>query len=156
MRILGVDPGYERLGLAVLEKTKGKELLIYSECFRTSPKKEFVDRLCEIGSRVADSIKKYKPDALAIENLFIEKNQKTAMRVSEVRGVILYEARCHNLRIAEYTPLQVKLAVTSYGKSDKKQVESMVRKLLALDSVKKMDDEIDAIAIALTGSASLR
>jgi crossover junction endodeoxyribonuclease RuvC len=156
MKILGIDPGYERLGIAILEKKSKKDELLYSECFKTSPKDGFTERLLALGKRVEELIKKYKPDALAIENLFVSNNQKTAMRVSEVRGALLYIAQSHGLKIHEYTPLQIKIAVTGYGKSDKSQVEAMARRIIAIENKDKIDDEMDAIAIAITGSASIR
>jgi len=156
LRILGIDPGYERLGIAVVQKNKNGETLLYSECFKTSPKEAFTVRLLKLGVRVKEIIKKFNPEALAIENLFVSNNQKTAMRVSEVRGAILFVAEESGLSIHEYTPLQVKSAITGYGGSDKRQVEAMTRRLIKIDGAKKLDDEIDAIAIALTGSASIR
>jgi crossover junction endodeoxyribonuclease RuvC len=150
-RILGIDPGYERLGIAVLENEK----LIHSECFKTAKTDAFTDRLKKIGNKISEIIEKFEPDALAIENLFVDNNQKTAMRVGEVRGVIIYLAAARALSIHEYTPLQVKIAVTGYGKSDKMQVESMTRRLLKIDKKVSHDDEMDAIAIALTGSVSV-
>jgi crossover junction endodeoxyribonuclease RuvC len=156
MIVLGIDPGYERLGIAILKKESAKESLIHSTCVRTSAKVSFEKRLVSIGQAVREIITTYHPDVLAIENLFIETNQKTAMRVSEVRGVIIYEAALAGLPIHEYTPLQVKNAITGYGKADKRQVESMLHKLLRLPNIKRLDDEYDAIAIALTGAASIR
>ncbi len=155
MRIIAIDPGYERLGIAVIEKTK-KEELIFSECFKTKASLPFFDRLELIGREVALVIEKFSPEALAIENLFIETNQKTAMRVAEVRGAILYQARILGLEIYEYTPLQVKVATTGYGKATKTQVMSMVKKLVSGAESVKQDDEVDAIAIGLTHFAYVR
>lgn len=149
MRIIAIDPGYERLGIAVLEKTK-KEELLFSECFKTKATLPFVERLELVGREVARVIAEYKPTALSIESLFFETNQKTAMRVAEVRGAILYQARILGLEIYEYTPLQVKVATTGYGKATKEQVTSMVHRLVTGTESVKQDDEIDAIAIGLT------
>lgn len=156
MKILGIDPGYERLGIAVIEKKGGTETLLHSECFKTSAKKPFTERLNEIGGATENALTRFKPDALAIENLFVSNNQKTAMRVGEVRGVILYLAASRDIPIYEYTPLQVKNAVTGNGKSDKRQVASMVRRLIRIEKDIEHDDEMDAIAIALCASASIR
>lgn len=157
MRIMGIDPGYERLGVAIVEGQVGSEKLIYSECFKTSPKSKFIERLFEITKHTEEAIEKYKPGMFAIENLFLEKNQKTAMRVSEVRGALLFIARKHGLRIEEYTPLQIKSAIVGFGRGDKRQVEMMVRQLINIPNNKvAIDDEYDAIAIALTASASTR
>ena len=156
-RILGIDPGFERLGIAVLEKpldkAQGKETVIFSECFRTSSKMEFAERLRLIGEEVRRIIKKYKPEVLAIETLFLNTNQKTAMRVAEARGVVIYEAVQARLEIFEATPLQIKIAVASHGRADKEQVMRMVRMLVDIEKSKASDDELDAIAIALTAFA---
>lgn len=155
MRIISIDPGYERLGIAVLEKNE-KEKLIFSECFKTKASLPFVERLELVGREVARIIEEYSPSALSIENLFLETNQKTAMRVSETRGAILYQARLSSLEIYEYTPLQIKVATTGYGKATKSQVISMVKKLISGAELIKQDDEMDAIAIGLTHFAYAR
>ena len=149
--ILGIDPGFERLGISIIYKQKGKkEELLHSECFKTKAALPFNKRLEQIGDQIENIIEKYKPDILGIENLFLTTNQTTVMRVAETRGVIIYIAEKNNLLIREYTPLQIKMAVTGYGKADKKQVMSMVSKLIDLKGVKTSDDELDAIAVGLT------
>lgn len=151
MRIISIDPGYERLGVAIIDKEKNtKEIIVFSDCFRTSAKETFEDRLFSIGEKLENIILEYSPTALSIENLFIQNNQKTAMRVSEVRGAIIYIAKKYKLTIKEYTPLQIKLAVTGNGKSTKDQVIKMVNLLVKNINGKKLDDEYDAIAIGLT------
>ena len=155
MIILGIDPGYERLGIAVLEKNKGKEEVIHSECFKTSAKLKFEERLFLIGQKIEEIIKKYKPEVLAIETLFSNTNQKTVMHVAEARGVVIYEAIKAGLKIFEASPPQIKIATTGYGKADKEQVMRMVKMLVKIDNTKKSDDELDAIAIAITGFAHL-
>jgi crossover junction endodeoxyribonuclease RuvC len=151
MRIISIDPGYERLGVAIIDKEKNtKEIIVFSDCFRTSAKETFEDRLFSIGEKLENIISEYSPTALSIENLFIQNNQKTAMRVSEVRGAIIYIAKKYKLTIKEYTPLQIKLAVTGNGKSTKDQVIKMVNMLVKNINGKKLDDEYDAIAIGLT------
>jgi len=160
MIILGIDPGFERLGLAVLEKpenkNKSKEKIIFSECFKTPARLEFGERLSLIGKEVKNVIKKLKPDVLAIETLFLNTNQKTVMRVAEARGVVMYEASLGGLRIFEASPLQIKIAITGYGRATKEQVTKMVKILIDTDNAKKSDDELDAIAIALTASAHIK
>lgn len=157
MRILGIDPGYERLGVAVVEKNKGeKEKVIFSECFKTSAKLDFAERLQLLGEEVRKVIKKYKPEVMSIETLFLTTNQKTVMRVAEARGAIIYEAKSAGLEIFEATPLQIKVATTGYGRADKSQILKMVRLLVDIDSSKKSDDELDAVAIALTAFAQLK
>ncbi len=157
MKIISIDPGYERLGLAVLNKEKGKkETLVFSECFKTSAKLPHNERLALIGDRIKEIIKKHKPAALATEKLFFSGNQKTAMLVAEARGVILYAGSSSGLPIFEYTPNEVKIAITGYGRSEKKQMIDMVKKLIVVDSKKSSDDEFDAIAIGLTHFAISR
>ncbi len=153
MKILGIDPGYDRIGIAIVD---GKEL-IHSECFVTSPKDDFHTRLREIGQRINQVINQYTPEVMALESLFITKNQKTAMKVAEARGVIAYEASMRNIPIDEYSPPQIKVAVTGHGASDKNQIIKMIPLLIKMkekSSTKKiLDDEYDAIAVALTCQA---
>ena len=158
MKILGIDPGFERLGIAVLEKSplNKREEVLFSECFKTSPKIEFSERLSLIGKEVKRVIKKYKPEVLAIETLFLTTNQKTVMRVAEARGVVVYECANASMKIFEASPPQIKIATTGYGKADKKQVIKMVKILVKLDKSKESDDELDAIACALTAFACLK
>lgn len=150
MKIIAIDPGYERVGIAVLEKVSGKETLLFSECFKTSAKESPEKRLLLIGEEISLLIKKHEPEALAIESLFFKTNAKTALKVSEARGVMLYEAAKNNLKIFEFTPLQIKVAVTGYGKSEKNQVISMVERLIRIPKKLKHDDEYDAIAVGLS------
>jgi crossover junction endodeoxyribonuclease RuvC len=151
MRILAIDPGFERIGIAILDKTfKPKHSLVYSTCFKTSAKIPFHERLTLIGQEVERVIKKYKPKALSIEKLYFTNNQKTVMGVSEARGVIIYSASRNGLQIFEYTPPQIKIAVTGYGRSSKDGVMSMVPKLIDGAFEISSDDELDAIAIGIT------
>jgi crossover junction endodeoxyribonuclease RuvC len=158
MRTIAIDPGYERLGIAVIEKkdSKSKEELVFSECFFTDAKLPHPTRLANIGIELDTIIDKYKPDALAVETLFFSKNTKTALKVAEARGVILHAAARKNLLIQEYSPVEIKVAVTGYGKSDKAQVTAMVMRLIAISKIIKYDDEYDAIAIGLTFFAQYR
>lgn len=157
MRILGIDPGYERLGIAILEKNSlGKEVILYSECFKTDSKLNFSARLVLVGTEIKNIINKYRPEVLSIETLFFNTNQKTAILVAESRGVVIYECENAGLKIFEATPLQIKTAVAGYGRAQKKDIIKMVKLLVAIDERKTSDDEIDAIAAALTGAARLR
>ena len=160
MKILGIDPGFERLGIAILEKNKGdkKEKVLFSECFKTSAKLKFEERLFLIGKEIKTVIKKFKPKILAIETLFFTSNQKTVMHVAEVRGVIIYEASVSGLRIFEASPPQIKIATTGYGRANKEQGMKMVKMLVDADNlkIKKSDDELDAVATALTAFAQIR
>lgn len=151
MRIIAIDPGYERLGVAVIEKLpRQKETVLFSECFRTSPKIPHPQRLEMIGNEIAKVIQELEPQALAIESLFFSNNQKTAITVAEARGVILFQAAKHELPVYEYGPGQIKVAVTGYGKSDKAAINMMVDKLVRIEKKITLDDEYDAIAVGLT------
>lgn len=151
--IMGVDPGYGRVGIAIIEKTLKDDHLAYSECFETNPKLPHHKRLFDVACKISEIIEKYNPRELALETLLFSKNQKTALAVAEARGVILVEAAKHGLVVREFNPNQIKLAVTGYGKSDKKQVISMVKRLVKIGDSNKLDDEYDAIAVALTCSS---
>jgi crossover junction endodeoxyribonuclease RuvC len=151
MKILAIDPGFERVGIAIIERQpKQKDILLYSACFKTSANIPFHERLSAIGNEIEKIIKEYTPRALAIEKLYFQNNQKTAMGVAEARGVIIYCASHNNLLVFEYTPPQIKVAVTGYGKATKDMVTSMVPKLIQMDKITNSDDELDAIAIGLT------
>ncbi len=153
-RILAIDPGYERLGIAILEKENGKERLLYSDCFKTKATIPHHQRLSLLAEEIKRVINEYQPKSLAIETLLFNSNQKTALKVAEARGAILASASSLGLEVFEYTPLQIKIAVTGYGRSDKNQMISMVKKLIAVPDGKAQDDEYDAIACGLTCLAS--
>jgi crossover junction endodeoxyribonuclease RuvC len=152
--VLGVDPGFDRIGVAILEN---KEVL-FSDCIETKRKLPHSERLLEIGKVIKKVIKKWNPTTLAIESLFFNQNITNALKVSEARGIIIYEAVGAGLEICEYSPQAVKIAVTGYGKTDKIQMATMVKKLVGLSvkSSKRLDDEIDAIALGITHLASKR
>ena len=154
VRILGIDPGYDRLGIAVIEKgSKSKETALYSDCFMTSPKDSIYTRLHQIGKEIARIADEFKPDKAGLESLFITKNQKTAMRVAEARGIIAYELTKRNIPISEYSPMQIKMAVTGDGTSDKARMIKMVGLLVKMPKRKTQDDEYDAVAVAITCGA---
>lgn len=155
MKIMSIDPGYERLGIAVLEKEKNqKEILIHSECFKTDKKLSHPERLGLIKTRIEEIIVQYSPASLAIETLFFTNNQKTALLVAEARGSIIATGKTAGLEIFEYTPNSIKLAVTGYGKSDKNAIIKIIPSLISISKEKadsiKHDDEFDAIAVGLT------
>ncbi len=154
-RVLAFDPGYERLGVAVLEKQNGKEVLLYSDCIQTSGKLSFPERLKRLGAATQVLIEEFKPTSVALEEVYFEKNAKTAMQVAEVRGMLTYIAASHDLAVHQYTPMEVKVAITGYGKSDKAGIAAMVPRLVALPAKKRLDDELDAIAVGLTCLASV-
>lgn len=153
MKVLAIDPGFDRVGIAVVEKGRAGERVIFSECFVTDKKDSFYDRLAAVGARVGELIDKHAPEALAIETLFFSTNVKTAMRVAEARGAIIYQAAARGVRICEYSPQDVKIAVTGYGKATKDQVIDMTRRLTKLEKKKVIDDEMDAIALGLAHCA---
>jgi len=150
MRVLAIDPGYERLGIAVLEKEDStKETLLFSECFKTSSKEEHYDRIAQIQKRIEWVINEYSPNDLSIETLFFNQNVKTALKVAEARGVIIATSRNLSLDIFEYSPQQIKTSVTGNGASDKNSVIKMIPLLIKLEKEVKIDDEFDAIAAGI-------
>lgn len=153
MRILAIDPGYDRVGIAILEGDASKPKLIYSECFVTNRKDTHEKRLSEIADKIRKIIKTYKPEKVAIETLFFSVNQKTAIGVAESRGVIMAEAGRADIKVVEFNPNSVKVAVTGYGGSKKQGVTDMVKRLIKINRPIKYDDEYDAIAIGITALA---
>ncbi len=152
LRVLAIDPGYDRLGIAVLEGDPSRPTLLMSDCVRPG-KGARENRLAEVSTAVSDAIEKYAPDALAIETLFFSVNKKTAIGVAEARGAILAAAGIRAVPVIECSPQQVKLAVAGHGGADKSAVARMVPKLLSLSKKKRLDDELDAIAIGITALA---
>jgi crossover junction endodeoxyribonuclease RuvC len=155
-RVLSIDPGFDRVGVAVLERTLGKEKLLFSLCILTNKKDSHAERLLAVGQGIDKVIKKWEPRDLAIEKLFFNQNTKSALGVAEARGVIIYEAINAGLSIYEYSPQEIKIATTGYGKASKKDVERMVLKILDLKNAPKHDDETDAIAVGITHLASYK
>lgn len=152
MRILAIDPGYDRLGIAIVEGNASKPTLVWSDCILPE-KGDSGKRLACVSLAVNAAITTYSPDALGIETLFFSVNKKTALGVAEARGSVLAMAGIAGLPIIECSPQQVKLAVTGYGGADKKAVANMIPQLLALPKKKRFDDEFDAIAIGITALA---
>lgn len=153
MRILAIDPGYDRLGVAVVEGDPSRPTLVMSDCV-IPDKGERKDRLAKVSKTITDAIAEYSPDALALETLFFNANVKTALGVAEARGAILAAAGLASLAVIECSPQQVKLAITGHGGADKASVAAMIPRLLILPKKKRLDDELDAIAIGITGLAS--
>lgn len=156
MRILGIDPGYAIVGYGVLDYEKNKFYPIEYGAVTTDAHTDFQERIKDIYTEVDEIIKRTKPAALAIEKLFYTTNQKTVIRVAQARGVILLAAAMNDLPVYEYTPLQVKQAVTGYGKAIKKQVQEMTKMILHLDRIPKPDDTADALAMAICHGYSFR
>ena len=156
MRILGIDPGYGRTGWGVVEKQNGDWKHVAHGCIETSVKDPFVERLIEIKIEIEKLIKEYKPTRAGVEGLFFAKNAKTAMKVGQARGVILLTLVDAGLVIDEFTPLQVKQALTGYGRADKNQMQKMVQLQLGLKDKPTPDDAADALAVALTCGFSMK
>lgn len=154
MRILGIDPGTGILGFGVIE-TGRQPKLVEAGVIRTKVHQPEPERLLAIYEGLQEIIKSTKPQLVSVERLFFSRNVTTAMSVSQARGVVLLVAQQHGLPIAEYTPPQIKMALTGYGKADKKQIQEMVRLLLNLKEVPKPDDCADALAAALTHSTQV-
>jgi len=150
MRVLGIDPGIARCGWAVVEETKGKLITLAYDCFETESKEETSKRLQKIHEEIRRLIKKYSPEEVAVEELFFNTNAKTAFVVGQARGVILLATAEEKLKNFTYTPLQVKIAVSGYGRAEKSQVGQMVKTILGLKEIPKPDDITDALAVALT------
>lgn len=156
MKVLAIDPGYGRCGIAVVEKRDGKDALLFSTCIETSASTAYAERLRTVIENIEHAIATHAPEALAMERLFFTNNQKTAMRVAEVRGAILRAAGAAGLTVHEYGPGEIKVATTGDGRADKKQVAAMVKLLVAMPNPVRLDDEYDAIAIGLTHLARWR
>lgn len=150
MKVIAVDPGYDRLGVAVLEIESGVEHLLYSGCIETSKELTLTERLLTLGDEFASLLAAHSPDSLAIETIFFNKNQKTAIGVAQARGILIYLAQTHNCAVYEFGPQEIKIAVTGYGKSDKTGVIDMVKRLVPAAPETALDDEYDAIAVGIT------
>lgn len=148
MIVIGIDPGLATVGFGVLRKEEKITPLSYG-CIRTSPEKQTPERLSEIYEEINALFEKYAPSAVAVERLFFNKNVTNAMSVSEARGVIFLAAQQRRIPVYEYTPLQVKQAITGSGRADKKQVQEMIKRLLNLKEIPKPDDAADGLSIAL-------
>ena len=149
MRILGIDPGYATVGYGIVDYNRLKFSVVGFGAITTSPQKSFPERIEDIYSDMLSVIEKYKPDCMAIEKLYFNTNTTTAIDVAQARGVILLATKSKGVSINEYTPLQVKQAVTGYGRAEKHQVMEMVKNLLCLEKVPKPDDTADALALAV-------
>jgi crossover junction endodeoxyribonuclease RuvC len=152
MRILGIDPGTGILGFGVIDFDKGKARLVDGGVIRTPVKEDDAVRLQTIFEELTDIIAATKPTDMAVEKLYFAQNVTTAMTVAQARGVVLLAGQQAGLNIYEYTPLQIKQALTGYGRAEKKQIQEMVRVILGLDAVPKPDDCADALAAAITHS----
>lgn len=155
MIILGIDPGYATLGYGVIEFKNAKYTPVHYGAIITSPKNKFSERLEIIFDDLEKIIQTYRPDVASIEKLYFQNNHKTAIDVAQARGIILLSLQKYKIPMYEYTPLQVKTAVTGYGKAQKLQVMLMTQRLLRLKEIPKPDDTADALAIAICHANSL-
>ncbi len=154
MVVLGIDPGLATLGWGVIESEHGRQSLVEYGCILTTPDMRLPDRLKQIGEDMRGLLMRFKPDEIAFEELFFAKNVKTALTVGAARGVSVAVCAEYTGKLYEYTPMQVKQAVTGYGGADKRQVQQMVKLLLRMEDIARPDDAADAIAIAITHAAA--
>lgn len=156
MRILGIDPGTGILGFGLVDFDKGKLKLVDAGVIRTPVHHPDADRLLLIFDELKSLIDEFKPSVMAVEKLFFAQNVTTAMTVAQARGVVLLLGKQYNLDLHEFTPLQIKQAITGYGKAEKTQMQEMVKVLLGLKAIPKPDDAADALATAICCSMTLR
>ncbi|MCK4891576.1 MAG: crossover junction endodeoxyribonuclease RuvC [Candidatus Pacebacteria bacterium] len=156
MIILGIDPGTAITGFGVIESQNNKLKVIDAGCIKTDKNLDMSERLDLIAKKLKNIIKKYKPQIMAVEELFYFKNKKTVITVAQARGVILFMGKNQGIEICEYTPLQVKQAVVGYGRAEKKQVQQMVKLILGLKEIPKPDDVADALAVAVCCESSYK
>lgn len=156
LRVLGVDPGFGRTGLGVIDLERGDATHVWHSVIETGSDQEFVDRLKCVRNDLAEAIRRFQPQAACVESLFFQSNAKTAMKVGMARGVILLALADAGLPIVEVTPNQVKQAIAGWGGADKKQMQAMVARLLHLKEIPKPDDAADALALAIVGGLMSR
>ena len=156
MYILGIDPGFGRVGYGIIEYRNNKYRPVEYGCITTQAGERLSLRLKKIAEDLEEIISRYNLDAAAVEDLFFNTNLKTGIQVAEARGVILYTLEKNNIPISEYTPLQVKQALIGYGRADKLQIMSMVKDMLKLEKMPKLDDTTDALAIAICHANSCK
>lgn len=149
MRILSIDPGYDRCGVAVIDEQGAKNHLVFSTCIQTDKKSEYIERLRLVVSTIEKYISEYQPNVIGIEQIFISNNQKTATKIAEVRGAILYVCAKIGVKVFEFSPSQIKLAVAGTGSATKDEVTKMVSLILKTDGSIKLDDEFDALACGI-------
>ena len=149
MRILGIDPGFAITGYSIIEYVGNHFTLVASGAILTKAGESFPDRLVKIYDDLQNIIDTYKPEVMSIEELFFNTNTTTAINVAQARGIVLVVARKNNVPIYEYTPRQIKQAVTGYGRADKLQVQKMVKSILKVDKLPKLDDTTDSMAAAI-------
>lgn len=159
MKIISIDPGYDRIGIAILEKDplkKPSESVVFSTCIITDKKQSFYERMQYIQGELIKILDQYQPEQLAIEELYFAKNTKTALRVAEAKGIIVGTVLEKNIPVTELHPNHIKIAITGYGAAKKEDILFMLPKLIPIDPVGKLDDELDAIAVGIAYFAHTR
>jgi len=156
MKILGIDPGTTMIGIGLIDYQNKKISLLGYDCLRTGQKETPAQRLENLFNQLTKFIKKHRPDIVAVEDIFFFKNVKTAVAVSQARGVILLTAAKQKIKTCEYTPLQIKQAITGYGRAQKHQVQQMVKTILKLKEAPQPDDAADALACAICCAHSIK
>ena len=156
MYILGIDPGFGRVGYGIIEYRNNKYRAVEYGCITTEAGEKLSTRLRKIHEDLEEIISRYNIDAASVESLFFNTNITTGIQVAEARGVILLALEQHNIQINEYTPLQVKQALIGYGRADKVQIKNMVKELLKLERMPRLDDTTDALAIAICHANSAK
>ena len=154
MIVLGIDPGLATLGWGVIESAGGRQRLMEYGCILTTPDQTLPDRLLTIQNEMGALLTRFQPDEIAFEELFFARNVTTALTVGAARGVSVAVCAAYTPKLYEYTPMQVKQAMVGYGKAEKRQIQGMVKLLLRMDDIARPDDAADALAIALTHSAT--
>lgn len=149
IRVLGIDPGTALLGFGVVEGGALKQQAVHYGCLRTAAGQPQPERLAQLYQGIVELIETYRPEVVAVEELFFGRNVTTAIHVGQARGVVLLAAAHHGLKVAEYTPMQVKQAVVGYGRAEKQQVQQMVKLILGLEKVPRPDDVADALAVGI-------
>lgn len=155
-RILGIDPGFGRTGVGVVDMKGGDAVYVWHSVIETPKEDDFSLRLVSLKTELLDAIQKFSPDVAVVESLFFQTNAKTAMKVGMARGVVLLTLQEAGIRLVELTPNQVKQGIAGWGGADKKQVQGMVARLLKLKEIPKPDDAADALALAIVGGFAAR
>jgi crossover junction endodeoxyribonuclease RuvC len=156
LRVLGVDPGFGRTGLGVVDIESGNMTHVWHSVIETSSDQDFVDRLAAVRNDLQETIRRFSPQVACVEALFFQSNAKTAIKVGMARGVIMLALADLSIPIVEVTPNQVKQGVAGWGSADKKQIQAMVARLLKLKEIPKPDDAADALALAMVGGLVYR
>lgn len=154
MRIIGIDPGFDRTGIGIIDQSGMKSVWVYHGCIQTKASMEFTLRLQMMRDGVRDAIQQFKPEVAVVEHLFFQNNVTTAIQVGMARGVIVLAVADAGVALCELTPNQIKQGLTGWGRADKKQMQEMVKTLLRLKEVPKPDDAADALAMAIVGAVA--